>query len=430
MTESLQEMKTEDCAHTDVRVLRKIEESDTRLTVNTTTLLGLLTTDRVERNSHGKHTRSVLLIRRDDTDLVLVDNLQFHVVLSVHEAMPMPELVDALQEKYMEYQYNDDALKRTKTAVLGHGATEEELASDCAHPLYRIAQCNNAQWQLYQARLDDDGDESMQPVSCLPCIRGAEAFHVNRRSPIYNKLCSGRSGTKKCPVQRQWRLSFDNHLAAQYVIEKLQRVLYIRRQPCEVRVLCWDGDHKVSFLDYQRDSVQRYLLDQLPRFRSEYDALSWSFSQSVLLPPGSFIHRGSMERAPPCQVDWPTLWREGRPCKDRVALNMLDFEPVVLGETQCRVVDFAARIQSVATDGRSVAATAAHKSQLAASAERSVEKTEQQLALEQKREQQYAIRTSRPKQPVPGQVKRLAQAPLLFTGYVKRPRVEEATETS
>lgn len=391
-------------------VLRTIGRDDLRVNVSDKALLALLTTEQVEKYASGPHTRSVLLMQPDwlVERPIVVDNLQFHLFISVHEKLPISELINALHETYFNAHYSVEAIWRLKLQLLGPGSTEQQQLCELHHPLYKLTQSFGENYQLHQGGggEEEDEEEVRLPVSTLYCIKQWQSFEPSAASKIYNKLKKGRSGTKKCPIQNQWRLTFDNHLVVQYFIERLQRPLYIQRQPCEVRVLCAQRDRTVSFFDYGSDTSQRYVLDQLPQFRSANDSFGWSFTHSFPLERG-YIHNGSMERD------------EGQ-CEQlvskRVGLNRRHFELT----TTLWLVNFATRIQSVLTDALVKKMSQVQESTIQ---HQQVEKTNEQMALEELNAQQQAVRTSRPKQPLPGQTKRLAQGRLDFT-QCKKPRTE------
>src|SRR6202012_3546867 len=87
------------------------------------------------------------------------------------------------------------------------------------------------------------------------------------------------------PVQKQWRLTFENHAVLLYFLNEFRNGRFkIHREFCEVRVLRELGDCKVTFLDYSdRDCMLRYVLDQLPHFSAPTDSVLWRFP--VLPPP-------------------------------------------------------------------------------------------------------------------------------------------------
>ena len=328
-------------------IVVRMEPTTVLLTLSQSTQLALLTTLSADRSV--THTRSVLLVHRADepgSELALIEGLTFTLTLSVPATLPIEALLDAMHNTYY-----DEALRRVDVA------TRQPGGGDNNHPLYTVAAINQANYEL--SRSNEPTDEAgIRRILSLRFVKRHQAFAPSKQSLIYNKLIGkAKSGASRVagPVQSQWRLTFENHAILQYFLDKFRNGRFkIRREFCEVRVLCCTADHKVTFMDYgDHDYAQRYVLAQLPAFAAKTASVLWQFDAPLAPLQDCYIHNATQERTPPCLVEWSALRGEARLTAGRVACNMLDFDPIQL-QSQCHLYDYTRRVQCIARDTREI----------------------------------------------------------------------------
>lgn len=304
--------------------LRVLPAQEARLRIDATTQLVLLAT--VSDDGATVHQRSALLVLPRAGEMALVDGLQFSLLLSVHAQLPIQQLLDAMYRDYYR-----DVMKRASSPIASAVASLQDV-------------CHEALQQCPAELTPDERRLNQRRAASLQFVKRCAPFEPSRLSPIYANL----------KQQRQWCLTFENHLALQYFIARFARGFKIGRDVAEVRVLqqlSQSAEQRVTYFDYgARDGARRYVLRQLPSFAGPDESVTWSFAEGRALSSRCYVLNGSGDKTPPCAVDWQAIRGEARRIEDGLSLNALDFEPGALPGLQCCLYAHQARRQTLGRD--------------------------------------------------------------------------------
>ena len=268
----------------------KIKSLD--VTVTNTTQLAIVS------SANGSNPHSVLLVRHNENEMVIVDGLVFRLAVSIHIDMPIQTLVEAMES---HYRY----VTESEQSVVGE----------------------------------------------------SREFEPNKQSIIYKKLkgLTRATGSRvKAEPNRQWLLSFNNHRVLQYFIRQFRRPFRINHHRCDVRVLRLGVAKYVSFFAVE-DNPTTYVLDQLNTLNENNDdVLHWRFSRYTT-PQScdwSIQHGLAGDDDDAMRKDafaWADLWRFGQRHKNRFSICTMNFSGPQL-ERVCHYVHCESRTATVLRD--------------------------------------------------------------------------------
>lgn len=270
--------------------------------------------------------------------LVAVDGLEFVLCLSVHESVDGHRLMEALHRAWWRHAYGEKALE-TLTAEL----------KDPQHPRLLMAQMAaegvavvEQQLRFTSKSLDRLATvrEELSGYDALFVVKRVHLLQVNTQCRQYDRLRRQRLVT--------WKLVLDNHLAVQFLVDRLRAQLWVDGQPTAVRVWRLLDHDCLEPLDERRPDAQLYVTQQTLKVENN---VVWQFANSVAMQQ-CYVHSACAQHAGG-ELSEEAMWREGLRVPKRVALNVFDFWSNELTLPLLRV-DYARRIARLTQDTRAV----------------------------------------------------------------------------
>lgn len=230
------------------------------------------------------HTRSVVLCRRDNA-CYLLDKLSFTLLLSFEERLDVRDLIDFMVRSYGSAHFRGDGATHTPS---GNGAapsavvarqladrktaslSQKKLHDTVKHMKETLRQMNTEAFELYTWKptksperdaYADVADVMPSPRTQLPAARSNQclSYNVNfvakadevKLKPLERRAHRG---------QKQYRLSFENHVILHYFVRRFKRPVVIDHVAYVVRVL--DPQDRAALYKAEAD---QYVATQLQR---------------------------------------------------------------------------------------------------------------------------------------------------------------------